>query len=154
MSMNEHEAIGMIDVSEKSRTHRSALAEVLITCSEETLDRIEAGDTPKGNVLTAARTAGLMASKTTHHTLPHCHPIAVTHAQVAFTRQPGALLIRVGITALDRTGCEMEALHAASVTALTIYDMVKFTDEDLRIEGLRLVEKRGGKSDPHARPAS
>lgn len=138
---------GMIDISDKRRSHRKAQAEAFIVCSEGTLDRIEKGDTPKGDVYTAARTASLMASKTTHLVLPHCHPLTITGSTVEFERQPGRLRISVEVSAIDRTGVEMEALHAVSVAALTIYDMTKFTDEDLRIEGVRLVQKTGGKSD-------
>jgi cyclic pyranopterin phosphate synthase len=138
---------GMIDISHKNKTHRRAIAEAFIRTSESTLDRIENGDTPKGLVLPIARAAALMACKTTHLVLPHCHPLAITGAEVAFERLPGALRIELTLSAIDRTGVEMEALHAASVAALTVYDMVKFTDEDLRIEGLRLLEKTGGKSD-------
>jgi molybdenum cofactor biosynthesis protein MoaC len=141
------EKIGMIDISDKRRSHRKATAEAFIVCSEGTLDRIESGDTPKGNVYTAARTAALMASKTTHLVLPHCHPLTITGSDVEFERQKGRLRISVEVSAIDRTGVEMEALHAVSVAALTIYDMTKFTDEDLRIEGTRLVKKTGGKSD-------
>jgi len=141
------EAYGMIDVSQKEITTREAVAQVEIHASESTLDRIEHGDTPKGPVLSAVRTAALMATKTTHLVLPHCHPLAVTGANVGFNRVPGALEISVRIAAIDRTGVEMEALHAASVAALTVYDMVKFTDEDLQIEGLKLMSKSGGKKD-------
>jgi len=137
----------MIDISHKDKTHRVATAEVRIHTTESTLDRIETGDTPKGLVLPMARAAALMSCKTTHLVLPHCHPLAITGCEVAFERLQGAMRIELTLRAIDRTGVEMEALHAASVAALTIYDMVKFTDEDLRIEGLRLLEKTGGKSD-------
>ena len=139
--------IGMIDISAKRRTHRTALAEAIIVCSESTLDMIETGQTPKGEVYTAARTAALMASKTTHLVLPHCHPLTITGSDVEFLREPGQLRIKVSVSAIDRTGVEMEALQAASVAALTVYDMTKFTDEDLRIDGVKLLKKRGGKSD-------
>lgn len=139
--------IGMIDISHKRTSHRKACAEAFIVASPSTLDRIEQGDTPKGEVYTAARVAALMASKTTHLVLPHCHPLTITGSDVAFERLTDRLRITVNVSALDRTGVEMEALHAVSVAALTIYDMTKFTDEDLRIEGIRLVQKTGGKSD-------
>jgi molybdenum cofactor biosynthesis protein MoaC len=137
----------MIDISNKRRSHRKALAEAYIVATEATLDRIEQGDTPKGAVFTAARTAALMASKNTHLVLPHCHPLTITGSEVGFEREEGRMRISVEVSAIDRTGVEMEALHAVSVAALTIYDMTKFTDEDLRIEGIRLVRKTGGKSD-------
>ncbi len=139
--------LGMIDVTEKAPTVRTAVSEAFVAASEDTLDRIERGETPKGEVLTAARAAALMASKTTHLVLPHCHPLAVTHADVGFERTDRGLRIEVGITAIDRTGVEMESLHAALVAALTVYDMLKFNDPSMRIEGVRLLKKRGGKSD-------
>ncbi len=142
--------VGMIDITAKNKTQRRAVAEVYIVGQESTLDRIDAGDTPKGEVYPVARAAGIMAAKSTHQVLPHCHPLAVTDARVGFERQAGRLQITVEITALDRTGVEMEALYAASVVALTIYDMLKFTDDELRMDGLRLLEKTGGKRDYRA----
>ena len=138
---------GMVDVTRKRRSKRVAEAEVRVHARPEILDRIERGDTPKGEVLPVARAAALMASKTTHLVLPHCHPLGITGAEVLVEREPGALRVLVKVTAIDRTGVEMEALYAASVAALTIYDMAKFADEDMRIEGLHLVSKQGGKSD-------
>jgi cyclic pyranopterin monophosphate synthase len=144
---------GMVDVSAKERTTRVAEAEVRVLAPPELLDRVEKGDTPKGEVIPVARAAALMAAKSTHLVFPHCHPLDLSCVELSFEREPGALRVVSRVTALERTGVEMEALYAASVAALTIYDMAKFAGLQIRVDGLGLILKRGGKSD-FARSAS
>lgn len=147
MAAPRDDLLGMVDISPKDRTHRVAVAECFLVGPEALLDRVERGDVPKGAVLPVARAAALSAVKTTHLAIPHCHPVAITGAEVGFQREPGRLRVTVRASAVDRTGVEMEALHACATCALTIYDLAKFAGESLRIDGLRLVSKRGGKSD-------
>jgi cyclic pyranopterin phosphate synthase len=138
----------MVDVTEKDETRRVAVARGRITMQPETLALIEQGAVAKGNVLTTAQIAGVMAAKRTHELIPMCHPLLLTGIDVTLT--PDAATASVEITASVRTtgktGVEMEALTAVSVAALTIYDMCKAVDRGMQIEGVRLVEKRGGKS--------
>jgi cyclic pyranopterin phosphate synthase len=138
----------MVDVGAKAETERTAVAEGLVTMLPETLRMIMAGDAKKGDVLGAARIAGIMAAKKTHELIPLCHPLLLT--KVAVDIQPEPALPGLRVIALARvtgkTGVEMEALTAASVACLTIYDMAKAVDRGMEISGIRLVEKTGGKS--------
>ena len=138
----------MVDVSEKDETQRIAVAEGRIVMKPETLALIVAGDAKKGDVLGVARVAGIMAAKRTHELLPLCHPLLLS--KIAVDLVPDAALPGVRVTATaklaGRTGVEMEALTAASVACLTVYDMVKAVDRGMRIEGIRVLEKSGGKS--------
>ncbi|MDX8477744.1 cyclic pyranopterin monophosphate synthase MoaC [Mesorhizobium sp. VK24D] len=138
----------MVDVGDKAETTRTAIAEGFVTMRPETLDMILAGDAKKGDVLGAARIAGIMAAKKTHELIPLCHPLLLT--KVAVEIEPDRALPGLKVTALTRvngkTGVEMEALTAASVACLTIYDMAKAADRAMVISGIRLVEKTGGKS--------
>ena len=138
----------MVDVGDKAETQRTATAEGLVTMRPETLRMIMAGDAKKGDVLGAARIAGIMAAKKTHELIPLCHPLLLT--KVAVDIQPEPALPGLRVIALARvtgkTGVEMEALTAASVACLTIYDMAKAVDRGMEISGIRLVEKTGGKS--------
>lgn len=138
----------MVDVAAKDRTERIAIAEGRVAMSKATLDLVLAGNAKKGDVLGAARIAGIMAAKRTHELIPLCHPLALS--QVAVEIVPDAALPGLRVTAtvkvIGQTGVEMEALTAVSVACLTIYDMVKAAERGMRIEGIRLVEKRGGKS--------
>jgi cyclic pyranopterin phosphate synthase len=138
----------MVDVSGKAATERVAIAEGRVVMSRKTLDLVLAGNAKKGDVLGAARIAGIMAAKKTHELIPLCHPLALTKVEVDITpdkKLPG-LVVRATCKLTGQTGVEMEALTAASVACLTIYDMVKAAERGMRIEGLHLVEKRGGKS--------
>ena len=137
----------IVEVGGKEITDREAVAECTVTMSSEAVARLVAG-TPKGNPLEAARIAGVMAVKQTPDLLPFCHPIAVTGAEVLVTPEPdrGKIHVRTTVRATDRTGVEMEALTAAAVAALCLYDTGKAYDRAARIDGLRLLEKRGGKS--------
>ena len=138
----------MVDVGGKDETHRVAVAEGRILMRPETLARIRAGDHAKGDVLGIARVAAIMASKRSADLIPLCHPLALTRVDVAFEIESGPPAVRCQVTAetRGRTGVEMEALTATQVGLLTIYDMCKAVDRGMSIEGVRLLEKRGGKS--------
>ena len=138
----------MVDVTEKAETNRVAVAEGAVVMRAETLALIRAGDMKKGDVLGAARIAGIMGAKRTHELIPLCHPLALTGVEVEIAPDealPG-LRVRARARVKGATGVEMEALTAVSVACLTIYDMAKAVDRGMRIEGVRLVEKMGGKS--------
>jgi cyclic pyranopterin phosphate synthase len=136
----------MVDVSAKPETARTATARARITMQAETLAVIVAGTAKKGDVLGVARLAGIMAAKRTADLIPLCHPLPIT--AVTLTLEPGddAIEIAATVRTTGRTGVEMEALTAASVAALTVYDMCKAIDRGMRIEALRVVHKVGGKS--------
>lgn len=138
----------MVDVGDKAETTRTAVAEGAITMRPETLALILSGNAKKGDVLATARIAGIMAAKRTHELIPLCHPILLTKVTVDI--EPDETLPGLRVTALARvtgkTGVEMEALTAASVACLTIYDMAKAADRGMVVSGIRLVEKTGGKS--------
>ena len=136
----------MVDVSAKAATERVAVAEGRVVMTRATLDLVLKGDAKKGDVLGAARLAGIMAAKRTHELIPLCHPLALS--QVALDIAPGkkGVTVRATVKVTGKTGVEMEALTAVSVACLTIYDMVKAVERGMRIEGIRLIEKRGGKS--------
>jgi len=138
----------MVDVSAKASTEREAVAEGRVVMAPQTLAIVRKGNAKKGDVLAAARIAGIQAAKRTHELIPLCHPLALS--QVAVDIMPDANLPGVKVTArvkvAGKTGVEMEALTAVSIACLTIYDMVKAVERGMRIEGIRLVEKRGGRS--------
>src|SRR5438270_1758716 len=138
----------MVDVSGKAVTARIAVAEGRVVMAAKTLELVLAGNAKKGDVLGAARIAGIMAAKKTHELIPLCHPLPVTQVAVAIEpdwKLPG-LIVRATVKVTGQTGVEMEALTAVSVACLTIYDMVKAVERGVRIEGIHLVEKIGGKS--------
>jgi cyclic pyranopterin phosphate synthase len=138
----------MVDVSAKPATERVATAEGRVLMQAKTLAIVRAGNAKKGDVLGTARIAGIMAAKRTHDLIPLCHPLLLSQVEVDVT--PDAKLPGVRVTARvkvsGQTGVEMEALTAVSVACLTIYDMVKAVERGMRIEGIRLVEKSGGRS--------
>jgi cyclic pyranopterin phosphate synthase len=138
----------MVDVGAKAETERTAIAEGIIIMLPETLRMIMAGDAKKGDVLGTARVAGIMAAKKTHELIPLCHPLLLTKVSVDIQPEPTLPGLRVIALArvTGKTGVEMEALTAASVACLTIYDMAKAVDRGMEISGIRLVEKTGGKS--------
>ncbi len=138
----------MVDVTAKADTERVAVAQGAVVMRPETLALIRAGDMKKGDVLGVARIAGIMAAKRTHELIPLCHPLALTGVEVEIEPDdalPG-LRVRARARVKGATGVEMEALTAVSVACLTIYDMAKAVDRGMRIEGVRLIEKLGGKS--------
>ena len=150
----------MVDVSDKPSTPRRAVAETFVTLSPETLSLVIDGGTTKGDVLGVAELAGVMAGKRTSDLIPLCHPIALTDLVVAVTpdRVAGGLRIRAEAATTGPTGVEMEAMTAASVAALTVYDMVKSVERGISVGPLRLVSKSGGRSGewhrlPDAAPA-
>jgi cyclic pyranopterin phosphate synthase len=136
----------MVDVSDKAPTERVAIAEGRIRMRPATLALVRKGNAKKGDVLGAARLAGIMAAKRTHELIPLCHPLALSKVAVDIEPIRGGLNVRATVKVTGKTGVEMEALTAVSVACLTIYDMVKAVDRGMTIEGVRLIEKRGGKS--------
>jgi cyclic pyranopterin phosphate synthase len=145
----------MVDVSAKPPTARRAVAESLVRLAPETLSLVIDGTGPKGDVLLVAELAGVQAAKRTSDLIPLCHPIALTDVSVEITpdRVAGVLRIRAATATVGQTGVEMEALTAASVAALTVYDMIKGVDRTAEIANVRLLEKSGGRSGEWHRPA-
>ena len=138
----------MVDVSEKPVTSRIAVARGQVVMSSETLDLITSGQAKKGDVLGVARLAGIMGAKRTADLVPLCHPLPITKVAVDLKPDPSlpGIIVEATVKTGGQTGVEMEALTAVSVTCLTIYDMVKAVEKSMRIEGIRLVLKDGGKS--------
>jgi cyclic pyranopterin phosphate synthase len=136
----------MVDVSGKERTERVAIATARLRMQPATVERIRSGKVEKGDVLAAARLAGVMAAKRTPDLIPLCHPIALAGVTVEVTLDEGGASIRTEVKTLDRTGVEMEALTAAMAAALTIYDMVKSVDRGMVIESVQLEHKSGGRT--------
>jgi cyclic pyranopterin phosphate synthase len=138
----------MIDVGQKDRTSRVAIARAELRCSRETLKLLNEGRLEKGDALAAARLAGIMAAKRTPDILPLCHPIVIAGADVdvACDESAGVVRIEARVHAVERTGVEMEALTAAMAAALTIYDMAKRHDRGMEVVSVRLVHKSGGRS--------
>ena len=138
----------MVDVSGKSETVREARAEALVTMSQETLSMILNGEHHKGDVVVTARIAGIQAAKRTWELIPLCHPLLLSKVEVSLEPLVESNQVRIEsfCKLTGKTGVEMEALTAASITALTIYDMCKAVQKDMVIEHVRLLEKRGGKS--------
>jgi cyclic pyranopterin phosphate synthase len=138
----------MVDVSAKAPTERVASAEGRVVMSKATLDLVLSGNAKKGDVLGTARIAGIMAAKRTHELIPLCHPLALSQVLVELDPDPAlpGIQVRATVKVTGPTGVEMEALTAVSVACLTIYDMVKAAERGMHIEGIRLLEKSGGKS--------
>jgi cyclic pyranopterin phosphate synthase len=142
----------MVDVGAKPATHRVAVAEAAVDMKPATASAIRSGRAPKGAVLEVARVAGINAAKLTSALIPMCHPLALTKVGVEFSwKGKSRLRIEARVEAVDRTGVEMEALTAAAVCALTVYDMCKAIDREMEIGTIRLLEKSGGKSGPFMR---
>ena len=136
----------MVDVSDKRVTSRVAVAQGRVLMSKQTLALVLSGNAKKGDVLGAARIAGILAAKKTHELIPLCHPLPVTKVAIDIEPEKSGLRVRATAKVTGQTGVEMEALMAVSVACLTIYDMVKAVERGMRIEGVRLVEKSGGRS--------
>ncbi len=136
----------MVDVSSKPATERVAVAAGFVRMSAATLDLVLSGNANKGDVLGAARIAGIMAAKKTHELIPLCHPLPITNVAVDIAPERDGLLVRGTVKVTGQTGVEMEALTAVSIACLTIYDMVKAVERGVAIEMIRLIEKSGGKS--------
>ena len=144
--LDEHGAARMVDVGAKPETQRKAIAEGRIHMSDAALSALWDGTGPKGDALATARIAGIMAAKRTGELIPLCHPLALDAVTVAFDRESDAIRVTATTSCTGRTGVEMEAMTAASVALLTLYDMGKAVDRAMTIEGVRLIEKLGGKS--------
>jgi cyclic pyranopterin phosphate synthase len=144
----------MVNVGSKAITARAAIASASVRSLPAVVSAVAGGAIPKGDVLAAARIAGLLAAKRTAELIPLCHPVSTTSAAIDFDLAPteGTIRVRAAVEAIDRTGVEMEAMVAASVAALTIYDMIKGIDRWASIDAVRLEEKRGGKSGHVRRP--
>jgi cyclic pyranopterin phosphate synthase len=145
----------IVEVGDKAETEREAVAECVVSMMPDAIEHLVAG-TKKGDPLDAARIAGVMGVKRTPDLLPFCHPIRITGAEIVVTPSPaeGRIAVRATVRAHDRTGVEMEALTAAAVAALSLYDTAKAFDRAARIDGLRLASKRGGKSGDYVADAS
>ena len=146
--------IRMIDVTQKEETEREAVAKGKVKMKPETLELIRRGEIVKGEVLTVAQTAGILAVKETPHLIPLCHPIPITNIAIDFFIPEKGDFIEITATVknVGKTGVEMEALVAVSVNALTIYDMCKIVDKSMAIGEIRLIKKSGGKSGVYVQP--
>ena len=136
----------MVDVGDKDETRRRAVASARVRTRPDVIQLVADGAVPKGDVLAVARVAGIMAAKRTPELIPLCHPLSVNSVSVDLTLEHDAVGITATVSCSGRTGVEMEALTAASVAALTVYDMCKAISKDMTIQAIRLVEKTGGKS--------
>jgi cyclic pyranopterin phosphate synthase len=145
--LDEQGRAQMVDVSAKPETRRVAVAAARVTMQPETAAQVRAQGLPKGDVLAVARVAGILAAKQTAALIPMCHPLPLTDVRVELEVEAAAIAVRTTVATVGKTGVEMEALTAAAVAALTIYDMCKAIDKGMTIEEVRLLEKRGGKSD-------
>lgn len=154
--LDEHGAAHMVDVTDKAVTERVAVAAACVIMRPQTLEMILTGAHPKGDVLATARIAGIMAAKKTHELIPLCHALNLTSVKVTLNagEDGTSLHIEARCKLAGRTGVEMEALTAASVAALTVYDMCKAVDRGMEITGLRLLEKHGGRSGHWQAPAT
>ncbi len=147
--LDENGRARMVDVSDKAVTARAARAEGRLICAAETLERVRAGKTPKGAVISTAELAGIMAAKQTSNLIPLCHPMALTKVAVVISFNdalPGFDIV-AEVRTSGQTGVEMEALTAVSVAGLTLFDMLKAVDKTMRIEGIAVTAKSGGKTD-------
>ena len=154
--LDQDGAANMVDVSEKSVTSRTAIAQGCVVMQPETMALIRSGDAKKGDVLSTARLAGIMASKRTHELIPLCHPLLISKVRVDCALDDALPGIRVTaeVKVSGQTGVEMEALTAVSVACLTVYDMVKAADKGMRIENIRLLMKSGGRSGTYEAPGT
>jgi len=140
------EKIKMVDVGDKKITKREAIARGYLSLKKETVKAIKEGKMPKGDVLSVANVAGILAAKKTSSLIPMCHPLRITNVKIDFELKEDTIIINSKVSAIDRTGVEMEALTAVALAALTIYDMCKGVDREIFISNIELVEKKGGKS--------
>jgi cyclic pyranopterin monophosphate synthase len=139
--------MSMRDISEKQITHRTAIAHAIVRASESTIDMVRQNKIPKGDPLPVAKIAAVYAAKNTGQLIPYCHPLPIDFADCRFVVRKDSIEITTEVKATYKTGVEMEALTAASVAALTIYDMLKMVDTSIQIESVSLLRKTGGKSD-------
>lgn len=139
--LDEHGGARMVNVGRKPPRRRVAIAEGRLLCRPTTIQALKKHALPKGDVLTVAQIAGIQAAKKTAELIPLCHPLPLSHVEVSFTIRPGAVEILCSAETVWQTGVEMEALAGVTVAALTLYDMCKAVDKEMRIEGIRVVEK-------------
>jgi len=146
--LDESGRASMVDVGDKAESERMAKARAAVRMSDQTLALLRSGDLPKGDVRSAAELAGVMAAKRTSELIPLCHPLSLTHVDVRleFDNDLPGVMITSEVRTVGRTGVEMEALTAAAVAALTVYDMIKAVERGARIVEVRLLEKHGGRS--------
>ncbi len=149
--LDENGAARMVDVAGKDVTHRRAVASAVVEMQPETLAMIVEGRAPKGDVFAVARVAGIMAAKRTAELIPMCHPLALTHVSVDLAAEGSSVRITAVAETDGKTGVEMEALTAAAVAGLTIYDMCKAVDRGMVVTDVMLLEKEGGKSGHYLR---
>ncbi|MFJ2619796.1 cyclic pyranopterin monophosphate synthase MoaC [Glutamicibacter sp. NPDC087344] len=149
--LREDGSAHMVDVSDKAVTKRVATAQALFTTRPEVVQMLMTGNLPKGEALGTARIAGIMAAKRTWELIPLCHPLPISKVSVDFQAQDSAVLVTAQVTTKGVTGVEMEALTAASVAALTLYDMVKAVDKNAEVTEVKVLAKSGGKSGDWAR---
>lgn len=145
--------IRMADISEKTPTKRIAIAQAKVYMKDATLKKLIKGQIPKGDVLACANIAGITGAKKTSELLPLCHPLEITDVKIEFDidEKKACILVKAVVSVLGRTGVEMEALTAASIASLTIYDMCKPVDKDIVVSDIMLLEKSGGKSGTYKR---
>lgn len=143
---NEQGRAKMVDVTEKDETHREAVAEGKVIVNQETMALIRSGGIKKGDVLTVAQVAGIMAAKKTSDIIPMCHPLPLSSVDISFKLTDTEIIITAAAKCKGATGVEMEALTAVSAAALTVYDMCKAVQRDIEITSVRLLRKSGGKS--------
>ena len=140
----------MVDITQKQHTHRMAIAQALVKVSQQgTMDAILSGTVPKGDVFSMGRAAGFLGVKKTADLLPDCHPLPVEHCAIDYELDGLQIKILVTVRTFYKTGVEVEAMHGASVVALTLYDMLKPLDKGVEIHHIKLLKKTGGKSDIH-----
>ena len=144
----------MVDVGDKPTSHRTARAEARLMATPETLELVRSGNAKKGDVITVAEIAGVMGGKRTSDLIPLCHPLSLSKINVKIEIEEACLRVTTETRTQGQTGVEMEALTAAGVAALTLYDMLKAVDKSMTIEGLRLLEKTGGVSGDYKRDDS
>jgi cyclic pyranopterin monophosphate synthase len=144
--LNDKGEVHMVEVGDKAITRREATAEGEVLMSEELVSRFFDGDLPKGDAAAVARVAGIMAAKKTHDLIPLCHPLPISGVEVSMEPNGHGIRVLAKVSTDGRTGVEMEALTAVSVTALTIYDMVKGIERSVEIANIRLLRKSGGRS--------
>ena len=152
--LDEQGRARMVDVSEKATTRRRAEARCHLLCAAETLAAVRSGTVPKGNVISTAELAGVMAAKRTADLIPLCHPLALSHVAVTIALDdalPG-FLVQAEVSTTGQTGVEMEALTAVTISALTLFDMLKAIDKSMRIDAARVTAKSGGRSGDWAQP--
>jgi cyclic pyranopterin phosphate synthase len=147
-------AARMVDVGDKDVSRRRAVAEAVLVAGERVMTAIRSGDTPKGNVMETARLAGIMAAKRCSELIPLCHSLPLDHVAVDFELSDDRIRVEATASTRAATGVEMEALTAATVAGLTLYDMLKALSKEMRLEGVRLLAKSGGRSGDYHAPAA